>query len=77
MVCIRNICINTLHKGDNNDDDYDDDNNLHGQNNKPCAFYTLRNHTFSKYRLSWRRSDIALWFKRFFSNVMALDGGHV
>ena len=29
MVCLRNICINTLHKGDNNDydDDDDDDNN--------------------------------------------------
>ena len=25
MVCLRNICINTLHKGD--DDDDDDDNN--------------------------------------------------
>ena len=21
MVCLRNICINTLHKGDNDDDD--------------------------------------------------------
>jgi hypothetical protein len=27
MVCLRNICINTLHKGDNDDDDDDDDNN--------------------------------------------------
>ena len=30
MVCLRNICINTLHKGDNDDDDdgdYDDDDN--------------------------------------------------
>jgi hypothetical protein len=32
MVCLRNICINTLHKGDsvftyNNGDDDDDDNN--------------------------------------------------
>ena len=26
MVCLRNICINTLHKGDD-DDDGDDDNN--------------------------------------------------
>ena len=25
MVCLRNICINTLHKGD---DDDDDDNNI-------------------------------------------------
>jgi hypothetical protein len=27
MVCLRNICINTLHKGDNIDDADDDDNN--------------------------------------------------
>jgi hypothetical protein len=28
MVCLRNICINTLHKGakDDDDDDDDDDN---------------------------------------------------
>ena len=37
MVCLRNICINTLHKGDNNDDDDDDDdddNNNNNNNNK-------------------------------------------
>jgi hypothetical protein len=27
MVCLGNICINTLHEGVNNDDDDDDDNN--------------------------------------------------
>ena len=27
MVCLRNICINTLHKGDNDDDDDNDNNN--------------------------------------------------
>ena len=27
MVCLRNICINTLHKGDDDDDD-DDNNNI-------------------------------------------------
>ena len=27
MVCLRNVCINTLHKGDNDDDDDDDDDN--------------------------------------------------
>ena len=25
MVCLRNICINTLHKGNDDDDDDDDD----------------------------------------------------
>jgi len=37
MVCLRNICINTLHKGDDDDDDDDDDNNNHNNqhnNNK-------------------------------------------
>jgi hypothetical protein len=27
MVCLRNICINTLQKGAKNDDDDDDNNN--------------------------------------------------
>ena len=25
MVCLRNMCVDTLHKGDNDDDDDDDD----------------------------------------------------
>ena len=40
MVCLRNICINTLHKGDdddNDDDDDDDDNdNNNNNNNNSC-----------------------------------------
>jgi len=39
-VCLRNICINSLHKGyndddddDNDDDDDDDDNNNNNNNN--------------------------------------------
>jgi hypothetical protein len=27
MVCLRNICINTLHKGDNDDDNNNNNNN--------------------------------------------------
>ena len=48
MVCLRNICINTLHKGDNDDDDHndhnddndhdDDDNN--NNNNNLCQIFT-------------------------------------
>ena len=34
MVCLRNICINTLHKGDNEDDDDDDEDNNNNNNNK-------------------------------------------
>ena len=34
MVCLRNICINTLLKGDNGDDYvYDDDDNNNNNNN--------------------------------------------
>jgi hypothetical protein len=33
MVCLRNICINTLHKDDDDDDDDDDDNNNNNNNN--------------------------------------------
>ena len=33
MVCLRNICIITLHKGDNDDDDDDDDDNNNNNNN--------------------------------------------
>ena len=28
MVCLRNICINTLHKGDNDDDNNDNNNKV-------------------------------------------------
>ena len=37
MVCLRNICINTLHKGDNDDDNNNNknnNNNHHNNNNK-------------------------------------------
>jgi hypothetical protein len=44
MVCLRNICINTLHKGDNvvvddddDDDDDDNDNNNNNNNNNSMA----------------------------------------
>jgi hypothetical protein len=33
MVCLENIFINTLHKGDNDYDDDDDDNNDNNNNN--------------------------------------------
>jgi hypothetical protein len=36
MVCVRNISVYTLHKGDteDNDDDEDDDNNNNNNNNE-------------------------------------------
>jgi len=42
MVCLKNICINTLHKGDNDDDDdgdYDDDGDFDDDNNNNLACY--------------------------------------
>jgi hypothetical protein len=49
MVCLGNICINTLHKGakdrDDGDDDDDDNNNNNNNNNKDrlCTYnVTLR-----------------------------------
>jgi hypothetical protein len=33
MVCLRNICINTLQKGAKDDDDDDDDDNNNNNNN--------------------------------------------
>jgi hypothetical protein len=48
MVCLGNICINTLYKGAKNDDDDDDDDNDNDNNNNnnsatltevfPCFF---------------------------------------
>ena len=32
MVCLRNMCINTLHKGDDDDDDDDDNDNNNNDN---------------------------------------------
>jgi hypothetical protein len=38
MVCLGNICINTLHKGakDNDDNDDDDDDEYNNNNNSLC-----------------------------------------
>ena len=36
MVCLRNMCVDTLHKGDNDDDDDNDNNNNNNNNNNNC-----------------------------------------
>ena len=41
MVCLMNICINTLYQGDNDDDDDDDDNNNNNNNNKQNKYQEL------------------------------------
>ena len=48
MVCLRNMCVDTLHKGDNDDDDDDDDNNNNNNsNNFPRKDCNERYCTFS------------------------------
>jgi glycerol-3-phosphate cytidylyltransferase-like family protein len=37
MICLRNICVDTLHKGDTDDDDDDDDSNNNNNNNLESA----------------------------------------
>jgi hypothetical protein len=44
MVCIGNVCINTLHKGAKDDDDDDADNNNNNNNNNN-NFAELVTHT--------------------------------
>ena len=54
MVCLRNICINTLHKGDdddNDDDDDDDDNNNNNNNN--LLINLASNSKILEYFLMW------------------------
>jgi len=40
MVCLRNISVDTLHKGDT-EDDYDDNNNNNNNNNNNSIPYLL------------------------------------
>ena len=57
MVCLRNICINTLHKGDNDDDD-DDDNNNNNNNNKSSHIDTIN----SNDRIAASMYSLGTWF---------------
>ena len=56
MVCLRNICINTLHKGDDDDDDDDDDdNNNNNNNNNNEVSRGMENN--AKLESSWKRPN--------------------
>jgi len=50
IFCLRNICKNTLHKGDGDNDDDDEDNNNNNNNNRK-RLGTIRSH-YSGVRLS-------------------------
>jgi hypothetical protein len=56
MVCLGNICINTLQKGAKDDDDYvDDDNNHHHHhhhNNHAIALRVNKDSRLLKYDLT-------------------------
>ena len=41
MICLRNMCVDTLHKGENDDNDDDDDDN--NNNNNTMLVIYLRN----------------------------------
>jgi hypothetical protein len=41
MVCLENICINTVHKRDNDDDDDDDDDDDNNNNNNRLSLMCL------------------------------------
>jgi hypothetical protein len=42
MVCLGNICINTLHKGAKDDDDDDDDDDNNNNNIFNCKWAVTR-----------------------------------
>jgi hypothetical protein len=44
MVCLGNICINTLHKGAKDDDDDDNNNNSNNNKNNNGHPYSLSKH---------------------------------
>ena len=64
MVCLRNICINTLHKGDNDDDDDDDDdddnNNNNNLNNLSLVGYIIISVVHQQCRILIRGSGLAV-----------------
>ena len=61
MVCLRNICINTLHKGDNDDDD-DDNNNNNNNNNSANAGTSDIDTINSNDRIAETLYSLGTWF---------------
>jgi hypothetical protein len=57
MVCLGNICINTLQKGDKDNDDYDDDddennNNNNNNNNNSCGSVNENSNILQLFRIT-------------------------
>jgi hypothetical protein len=56
MVCLGNICINTLYKGDKGDDDDDNDDDNNNNNNKVTGRWRkLHNEEFHDRSLSLKK----------------------
>jgi len=47
MVCLRNVSVDTLHKGDTEDDNVDDDDDNNNNNNNNKFIYSLIRHALS------------------------------
>jgi hypothetical protein len=54
MVCLRNISVDTLHKGDTEENDDDDDNNNNNNNNNNKVIITKN---YKKYILKQPNND--------------------
>jgi hypothetical protein len=62
MVCLRNICINDLHKGDSDDDDDDYDNNNNNNNNNNLEItQTIPMQHIGKARLQGTAENSDIW----------------
>ena len=53
MVCLRNICINTLHKADDDDDDDDNDDDDDDNNNNKLVETILD----GRVTISWNQHE--------------------
>jgi hypothetical protein len=53
IVCLRNICVDTLHKGDIDDDSNDDDDNNNNNNNNNLKLKSKPYH-FKNFQIALR-----------------------
>jgi len=66
MVCLRNVCINTLHKGDDDDDDDDDDDGGDDDDDYILYIYIYKISQSPNFRLNILSLFIILPCERFF-----------
>ena len=56
MVCLRNMCVNTLHKGDNDDDD--NNNNNHNNHNHDNHHHHHQHHHHHHHHLHYKHHNL-------------------